>query len=62
MGQLLFECTRSAGEIRGFDFFSEDPYPREIFYCYGRGKEQSFDLQFDPWGGAYSRALKAEKL
>ena len=32
----------------------------EIFYCEGRGKEQSFDLQFVPWGGAHSRALKAD--
>ena len=24
------------------------------------GTKSSFDLQFAPWGGAYSRALKAE--
>ena len=31
MGQLLFECPRSAGEMMGFSH--KDPYHREIF-CY----------------------------
>ena len=34
---------------------------REIFFCEGQGKVQSFDHQFVPRGWAHSRALKAEK-
>ena len=45
-------------DLTGFQHL--DPYPREIFYCEGQSKEQNFDLQFVPWGWAYSRALKTE--
>ena len=27
--------------------------PKEIFYCKERGNEQSFDLQFAPWGWGF---------
>ena len=37
----------SVPTVQGFLHY--DPlYPREIFYCKGWGKEQSFDLQFAP--------------
>ena len=53
------ECPLSAGKMTGF--WHKDLYPREMFYCEGRGKEQSFDLQCAPWDGVYSRARKPEK-
>ena len=59
MGQLLFNCPRSAGEMMGFHIriltggrFAIAKY---------RAKSKVLTFSSSPWGGVFSRALKAEK-
>ena len=48
LGNYFFIVPVVQGKCQGFDIVY-GPYPREIFYCEGQGKEHSFDLQFVPW-------------
>ena len=60
MGQLLFECPLSAGKWRGFDISILTPGRFSIDK--GGAKSKVLTSTLPPGGGAYSRALKAEKL
>ena len=48
-GNYFCSVPAVQGKWLGFDI-RKNPYPRVIFYCEGKDKEQSFDLQFAPWG------------
>ena len=58
MGQLLFECPRSAGEMKGFDI--RILTPGRFFLAKGGAKSKVLTSSSLPGDGAYSRALKAE--